>query len=142
MFQIINTQQNKSFLEKVSHREFQDLSIVYRVVINEDKNGIQSTKVTNELADRLGMSEEELFKCAAENTKRLSPTTVRSMNDVMKDMFLKDGKALGVNTFRFAGKEPASREKDICKRFEGQERQLRCVPHSAEYRGIFLHEGW
>lgn len=91
VFQVINTQQNKSFLERVPHREFQDLSIVYKVVINEDRNGIQSTKVTNELADRLGMSEEELFKCAAENTKRLFPTTVRSMNDVMKDMFLKDG---------------------------------------------------
>jgi hypothetical protein len=91
VFQIINTQQNKSFLEKVPHREFQDLSIVYRVVINEDKNGIQSTKVTNELAGRLGMNEEQLFKCAAENTRRLFPPTVRSMNDVMKDMFLKDG---------------------------------------------------
>ena len=37
------------------------------------------------------MNEEQLFKCAAENTRRLFPPTVRSMNDVMKDMFLKDG---------------------------------------------------
>ena len=52
---------------------------------------INEGKVTNELAGRLGMNEEQLFKCAAENTRRLFPPTVRSMNDVMKDMFLKDG---------------------------------------------------
>ena len=43
-------------------------------------------KVTDELAGRLGMNEEQLFKCAAENTRRIFPPTVRSMNDVMKDM--------------------------------------------------------
>lgn len=31
VFQLINTEQNKTFLEQVPHREFQDLSIVYKV---------------------------------------------------------------------------------------------------------------
>ena len=91
VFQLINTEQNKSFLEKLPHREFQDLSIMYKVVLKQDSEGIHSTNVTNELAERLGMSEEELFKCAAENTKRLFPPIVRSMNDIMKEMFAKDG---------------------------------------------------
>ena len=34
VFQLINTEQNKSFLEKVPHREFQDLSIIYRWVVS------------------------------------------------------------------------------------------------------------
>ena len=91
VFQIINTQQNKSFLEKVPHREFQDLSIVYKVIISADKDAVQSSKITNEFAKRLGMSEEQLFKCAAENTRRLFPPVVRSMNDIMKEMFARDG---------------------------------------------------
>lgn len=91
IFHLINTEQNRVLLENIPHREFQDLSIVYRVIIKEDQNGIQSTKVTNELANRLGMNEEQLFKCAAENTIRLFPPTVRNMMDIMKDMFLKDG---------------------------------------------------
>lgn len=37
------------------------------------------------------MSEEQLFKCAAENTRRLFPPVVRSMNDIMKEMFARDG---------------------------------------------------
>jgi len=91
VFQIINTQQNKSFLEQVPHREFQDLSIVYKVIISADKDAVQSSKITNEFAKRLGMSEEQLFKCAAENTRRLFPPVVRSMNDIMKEMFARDG---------------------------------------------------
>ena len=91
VFQLINTEQNRSFLEQVPHREFQDLSIIYKLVINADAESIQSIKVTNSLAERLGMNEEQLFKCAAENTRRIFPPKVRSMNDVMKEMFLSDG---------------------------------------------------
>lgn len=91
VFQLVNTEQNKSFLEEVPHREFQDLSIIYKWVIKVEAEGIQSTKVTNDLAERIGMNEEQLFKCAVENTRRLFPPTVKSMNDIMRDMFLKDG---------------------------------------------------
>lgn len=91
VFQLINTEQNQSFLEKLPHREFQDLSIMYKVVLKQDSEGIQSVNVTNELAKRLGMSEEQLFKCAAENTKRIFPPVVRSMNDVIRKMFERDG---------------------------------------------------
>ena len=57
VFQLINTEQNKTFLEQVPHREFQDLSIVYKVIISADKDAVQSSKITNEFAKRLGMSE-------------------------------------------------------------------------------------
>lgn len=56
VFQLINTEQNKSFLEQVPHREFQDLSIIYKLVVNADTESIQSIKVTNSLAERLGMN--------------------------------------------------------------------------------------
>ena len=91
VFQLINTEQNKSLLEKVPHREFQDLSIIYRWVVNLDEKGIQSSVVKNSLANQLGMTEEQLFKCAVENTRRILPPTVKSMNDVMKEMFIADG---------------------------------------------------
>ena len=45
VFQLINTEQNKSFLEQVPHREFQDLSIIYKLVVNADTESIQSNVV-------------------------------------------------------------------------------------------------
>lgn len=91
VFQLVNTEQNKEMLKGVPNRSFQDLSIIYRWVVSVDESGIASAVVRNNLAEKLGLSEEQLFNLAVENTRRLLPPTVRSMNDVIKEMFLKDG---------------------------------------------------
>lgn len=91
VFQLINTEQNKEMLANMPHREFKDLSVIYRMVVKIDGEGIASTPVHNGFADTLGFTEEQLFKLAAENTKRLLPPVVKSMNDVMREIFMKDG---------------------------------------------------
>lgn len=88
---LINTEQNQELLKTVPHREFRDLSIVYRLVADIDANGIQSAMIGNELAERLGMDEQTLYMVAVENTKRLFPPVTKSMNDVIKDMLVADG---------------------------------------------------
>ena len=91
VIQVINTLQNEDMLRDMPHREFQDLSIIYRWVVKVDENGIQSSAIRNNLAEQLGMNEEQLFKCAVENTRRIFPPTVKSMNDVIREMFISDG---------------------------------------------------
>lgn len=91
VFQVINTLQNEDMLRDMPHREFQDLSIIYRWVVKVDENGIQSSAIRNNLAEQLGMNEEQLFKCAVENTRRIFPPIVKSMNDVIREMFISDG---------------------------------------------------
>lgn len=91
VMQLVNTEQNKEMLENLPHREFQDLSIIYRWLMNQDREGIASTIVNIGLAEKLGMNEEQLFKAAVVNTKLLLPPTIRSMNEVIKDMFMQDG---------------------------------------------------
>ena len=91
VFQLINTEQNKEMLANMPHREFKDLSVIYRMVVKIDGEGIASTPVHNGLAETLGFTEEQMFKLAAENTKRLLPPVIKSMNDVMRDIFMKDG---------------------------------------------------
>ena len=88
---LVNTEQNKGMLENVPSRQFQDLSIIYRWVVDKDRDGISSTIVNNGLAEKLGMNEEQLYKAAVENTVRLFPPTVKSMNDVIRDMMMADG---------------------------------------------------
>lgn len=96
VFQLINTEQNKEMLASVPHREWKDLSIIYRLVTNVDKEGIESAVVRDGLAEKLGLSEEQLFKLAVENTRNIFPPTVRSMNDVIRDMFVADGMPMEV----------------------------------------------
>ena len=91
VFQLVNTVQNEELLKNMPHREFQDLSIIYRWVVSVDEKGISSTMINNNLAKELEMGEEQLFKAAAENTRRILPPVVKSMNEVMREMFLADG---------------------------------------------------
>ena len=91
IFQLINTEQNKALLGQMPHRHMQDLSVVYKIIVSADEHGIRSIKVTNELAKKLGMSEADLFMAALENTKRIFPPTVHSMNDVVKEILARNG---------------------------------------------------
>lgn len=88
VFQLINTEQNKGMLADMPHRKFQDLSVIYRWVIKVDNYGIQSTRINNSLAERLGLNEEQLFKQAAENTKRILPPVCKSMKDILYETLL------------------------------------------------------
>lgn len=88
---LVNTEQNKGLLENTPHREFQDLSVIYRWVVGKDAEGIQSSIVNNGMAEKLGMNEEALYQAAVVNTKHLFPPTIKSMNDVVRDMFMADG---------------------------------------------------
>lgn len=91
VFQVVNTEQNREMLAEVPHREFQDLSIIYRWVVKLDKEKIHSALIENELAKKLGFNEEQLFKLAVENTKRIFPPCVKSMQDVVRELFTKGG---------------------------------------------------
>lgn len=90
IYQLINTEQNREMLSNIPSREFQDMSVVYRFLISENAEGIASVVITDELMNNLHLTEEELFQFASENTKELMPITIRSMNDVLKEMFMKD----------------------------------------------------
>ena len=87
---LINTEQNREMLGYMPYREFEDLSIIYRYVIDTG-NPVESVPVTVEMAEGIGMGEKELFDAAVENTRRLFPPTVESLNDVIVEMFMDGG---------------------------------------------------
>lgn len=79
---LVNTEQNRELLENVPNRAFHDLSVVYRWVLEETPDGIGSVIVSGYIAERAGMAEEELFRCAVENTRRMYPVTVTCMGNL------------------------------------------------------------
>lgn len=91
VFQLINTEQNKEMLQGMPHRSFLDLSIIYRWVVEIDERGIQSVMIKNDTMEKLGLSEAQLFKVAAENTRRIFPPVIRSMNQVMMEIMCAEG---------------------------------------------------
>lgn len=86
VFQLVNTEQNREMLKDTPHRQFLDLSIIYRWVNKADENELQSAIVRNEFADYLGFTEERLFELAKENTKRIFPVCIKSITEVLSEM--------------------------------------------------------
>lgn len=84
--QIINTEKNKEMLTHMPHREFLDLSIVYRWIVRRDKDGVASCLVKNGLANKLNLTEEQLFSLAWRNTVRLYPPVLRSFKDFLSNV--------------------------------------------------------
>lgn len=90
IFQLINTENNKAILDEIPHREFLNLSIIYRLVI-DNTDELQSSKITYELAEKLKLDEDSLFKCSVENTKKIFPPTIKSMTEFFKQTYQKVG---------------------------------------------------
>lgn len=91
VFQLINSEQNKDMLKNLPHREFYDLSIIYRWIVDINATGVASAIVNNALADRIGMSEELLFQAAMNNTKNILPPEIQSMKKILGDNLLERG---------------------------------------------------
>lgn len=79
---LINTEQNREMLADIPSREFQDLSVIYRLVVKSYPDALESTILSNEMAEMAGMTEEELFQYAVENTRRINPVSVTCMGDL------------------------------------------------------------
>lgn len=80
---LINTEQNRELLAGIPSRGFQDLSVIYRWVVKSSPDEMESSIVSNEMAEIAGMTEEELFRCAVENTRRINPVSVTCMGSML-----------------------------------------------------------
>lgn len=86
-FQLINTESNQTLLESCPHREFHDMSLIYRMLYNKSDEGIESIRITDDLMNTWGVDEEKLFELASENTKEIFKPRIQTMGEVMMGFF-------------------------------------------------------
>lgn len=86
VYSLVNTKNNPELLKNTPHREFFDLSVVYRVVLQSESDNLASFMIHDSFAKQLGLSESDLYSLAKENTERLFPTVVRSMDEIFLEM--------------------------------------------------------
>lgn len=91
VFQIVNTQDNVAMLLKCPHRNFEDLSVVYRAITNISDTGVSGFLITNDIAEVEDLTEEDLYKCAFENTKRIFPFKSERIEVMMRRLMRKWG---------------------------------------------------
>lgn len=96
-FQVINTEKNKTYLLEVPHREYLDLSIIYRYAGNISDNGMATATINYILMDEFKLTEEELYEAAYKNTRRILEPKVVSPGFPGFFMITNDQNIFGAN---------------------------------------------
>lgn len=91
-FKLIHYEKNKEFLKTVPHKRFLDLAIVFYCIADEEFLNRATILIRNADMERWGISKEELFKKAAENTPKLLPWRFVSVQCVVEGFILEGPK--------------------------------------------------
>ena len=96
-FRLISYERNRRLLERIPHRRFKDLAIVYFVVVDSIENGRGTITIYNNHLELWEIAEELLYRLAMKNTPRLYEAEIKPMNKVISEMILKEGEGMDVD---------------------------------------------
>lgn len=71
VMQIINTERNTQLLENLPHRNIINMSVIYRVVMRCNEEGIDTILVNEAMMQELGVDMRQLHSLAVKNTKEI-----------------------------------------------------------------------
>lgn len=82
---LINAEQNKELLEKIPHRDFMDLAVVYYAVVrNHAREDIGTILIYNSHMEMWGQEEENLYQTAMMNMRADGETDLATIETVIK----------------------------------------------------------
>lgn len=87
---IIGMEENEELLSNRPHAVMDDLAVIYAVDLGSNDNGAMSVPITNHLMENWNVSQETLHEAALTNMGELTPSTFKTMNEIMKEMMLPD----------------------------------------------------
>ena len=88
---------NRDTLAGVPYTKVENLAITYHVVASQGKDGIASTIVNDQLMNQYGITKEQLHQDAMENSPKIMPARITSMEQVMREMMSADLKNTGMS---------------------------------------------
>lgn len=86
VMEVVSTESNKDMLENVPHKDMEDMSVVYRFVLDSNDEGRATVLVTNQILDSMGVTPEQLHDDAMENAPKIKPAEIKGMSEVMAEM--------------------------------------------------------
>lgn len=86
IFQIINTECNADLLERIPSVKFLDLSIIFKIYLDNFPLGSATATVTNKMLDEWKVSIETVYKAAMTNTPVLQEYLLKNMADMLVEL--------------------------------------------------------
>lgn len=84
--QVIPTDRNADMLADIPHKDIEDMSLVYRMQIDQNETGTSSVLITNAMMENYGITVDQLHQDAMDAAVINNPATFRSMQEVLSDL--------------------------------------------------------
>lgn len=86
VYKLINTEKNRELLKDIPHKEFLDLSIVFQCMVTGAGTETATILIYNAHAKLWGVSEEELYEAASQNTPNLCGYELKGIKQVLGEI--------------------------------------------------------
>lgn len=96
LYRLVNYEKNKEFLQNAPHRKIEDLALTYVInvvdqeALHYDSDSNYIIRITNNIFEGYGVSEEQLYDVASRNMKVLDPPTLKDLSEVLFGSLGKD----------------------------------------------------
>ena len=84
-FKLINTAKNQEMLEEIPHVEYNDLSVIFYILIEQDNDRTATTMVKNNLAECWRVDAASLYDLALKNTPSLLGGEICSIAQMLSE---------------------------------------------------------
>lgn len=91
VYKLIHTERNRELLEDIPYIKFLDLSIVFQCLFSQKESHLETLLIHNVHTKLWGVTVEELYRAAEENTQKILPYELRNMTDVMDEILEAEG---------------------------------------------------
>lgn len=89
VFKLINGNLNRELLEKIPHKTFMDLEVVFYCLMEHETMGNATILIHNSHMEMWQMTEEEIWTLARRNTPKLLPEEICDMREIIEEMSTK-----------------------------------------------------
>ena len=102
IYMLVPQEGNERLLCEAPHRLTMDLALLYRICIPTEDGGFDSAVITHQLAEEMGLSEEELYRLAVENTPRILPLEIHEADECFS-VITNEKRTLGAAAMMYPG---------------------------------------
>ena len=91
-YKLVNYEKNKELLERIPHKQFLDMAVVYYYLLGEEEGDLENATILiyNNHLEHWNISAEELDKIAKDNTPSLLKEDLRHITDVIQELLRED----------------------------------------------------
>ena len=94
---VSNIEENLQVLDNVPYVERADLAITFHIVVEENEAGRASAIVTNSMMENFGVTRNQLYKDALENSSFIAPVMIDNLGELVGRMEIEEMEARGAS---------------------------------------------